>query len=80
MSPVLFSIFLNDIETQLAEQVNEGVTLDQLSLYLLMFADDAVLISESRGGLQKSPNNLETYCNKWNFTVNIEKNKHCGLS
>ena len=47
-----------------------------------MFADDAVLISESREGLKQFLSNLETYCNKWNLTVNTENNnnKKCGLS
>ena len=43
MSPFLFSLFLDDIETQLQEGINNGIILEQLQLYLLFIADDAVL-------------------------------------
>ena len=41
-SPILFSLFLNDIEMQLQNNVSSGLTIDQLSIYILLFADDAV--------------------------------------
>ena len=75
MSPFLFSLFINDIEAHLQENINDGINIEQLQLYLLLFADDAVLFSESREGLQNNINNLESYCQKWNLTVNVEKTK-----
>ena len=75
MSPFLFSLFINDIEAHLQENINDGINIEQLRLYLLLFADDAVLFSESREGLQNNINNLESYCQKWNLTVNVEKTK-----
>ena len=77
MSPFLFSFFLADIEAHLQENINDGIDLEQLQLYLLLFADDAVLFSETREGLQHNIDNLETYCQKWNLTVNVEKNEDC---
>ena len=75
MSPILFSMFLTDVEMQLADNGNDGITLDQLTLYLLLFADDAVIFSETPEGLQKSLDNFEIYCQKWNLTVNVDKTK-----
>ena len=75
MSPFLFSFFLADIEMHLQENINDGIDLEQLQLYLLLFADDAVLFSETREGLQRNIDNLEKYCQKWNLTVNVEKTK-----
>lgn len=75
MSPILFSLFLNDIEINLQESLNDGINLEQLQLYLLLFADDAVLFSETREGLQNSLDNLENYCERWNLTVNVDKTK-----
>ena len=75
MSPILFSLFLNDVEMQLSDGGNEGITIEQLSIYLLLFADDAVIFSETPEGLQKSLDNFEIYCKKWNLTVNVEKTK-----
>jgi hypothetical protein len=73
-SPILFSLFLNDIEMYLQSN-SSGITLDQISIYLLLFADDAVIISDTKEGLQESLNNLEQYCLKWNLSVNIDKTK-----
>ena len=41
--PFLFSFFWNDLELHLQQSTSAGLTLDQLSIYLLMFADDAVV-------------------------------------
>jgi hypothetical protein len=53
MLPILFSLFVNDMEIFLQEN-DCGLTLDQLSIFLLLFADDAVIFSDSLYGLQNS--------------------------
>lgn len=75
ISPLLFSLFINDLEIYLHENPNATISLDQLSLYLLLFADDAVIFSETVEGLQTSLDSLESYCKKWNLQVNINKTK-----
>lgn len=75
ISPFLFSLFIDDLETHLQQNANASISLDQLSIYLLLFADDAVIFSDTPEGLQASLNNLETYCIKWNLHVNIGKTK-----
>ena len=75
ISPILFSLFLADLETFLQIDADAGITLEQISIYLLMFADDAVIFSETVEGLQTSIDNLRQYCDKWNLTVNISKTK-----
>ena len=74
-SPICFSLFLNDIEMHLQENINSGISIDQISIYLLLFADDAVIVSETRSELQNLLDSLYTYCRKWNLTVNVEKTK-----
>ena len=39
-SPILFPLFLNDIEMHLQDNINMGITIDQLSIYLVLFSDD----------------------------------------
>ena len=51
------------------------LSIDQLQLYLFLFADDAVVFSETRERLQNNLINLENYCRKWNLTVNVPKTK-----
>lgn len=74
-SPLLFFLFISDIENSLQENLDAGITLDQLSLYLILFADDAVIFSDTREGLQLSIDRLHQYCDTWNLTVNVDKTK-----
>jgi len=39
----------------------------------LLFADDTVLFSYTKPGLQTLLNKLHTYCNEWGITVNTDK-------
>jgi hypothetical protein len=52
-----------------------GITLDQLTVFLILFADDLVLMSETEKGLQTLLNALHGYCEKWNLVVNVAKTK-----
>lgn len=61
LSPFLFSLFINDLESFLEQDPNASLSLEHLSMYLLMFADDAVIFSDTIEGLQSSLNNLESY-------------------
>ena len=54
ISPVLFSIFLEDLELYLLDGVDAGLTIDDLSLILLLFADDMVVLGKSPEDLQHS--------------------------
>ena len=52
-----------------------SVDIQLINLFLLMYADDTVIISETCDGLQNMLNALLTYTKKWNLTVNIDKTK-----
>ena len=55
--------------------LNAGISFKQLSIYMSLFADDAAIVSETKEGLQESLNNVQTYCSRWNLTVNVQKTK-----
>ena len=40
-----------------------------------MYADDLVLISKSKGGLQAQLDALNVYCDEWELNINIDKTK-----
>ena len=44
-------------------------------MFLLLYADDIVILSETEEGLNKGLFLLESYCDKWRLTVNIKKTK-----
>ena len=75
MSPFLFSMYINYFENELIKDLCEPIYLQDISLFLLMYADDTVLLSETAGGLQKVIDTLHTYSTKWNLCVNTEKTK-----
>jgi phage terminase small subunit len=41
----------------------------------LAFADDLLIISESKEGLQNSVNKLNMFCDNWQLTLNVKKTK-----
>ena len=58
----------------------DPVKLSDTALNSLSWADDLLLLSLSKEGLQKCLNNLREYCQKWALTVNGEKTKVMILS
>ena len=51
ISPVLFSLFLDDIETFLRDDTECGFSLDDILLVILLFADDMVIFGNSPNDL-----------------------------
>ena len=56
-----------------------GVNL-YLKLFVLLYADDTIIRSESAADSQKSPNAYSEYCKLWKLTVNSSKTKILILS
>lgn len=52
LSPILFSLFIYDMASDLSVSQKFGVLVLHIRLLLLMFADDMVLISHTITGLQ----------------------------
>lgn len=73
LSPLLFIFFVNDMHTCLQQNTFDVISIDELQIFLLLFADDTALFSYSKDGLQHLLNQLHVYCDKWNITVNIDK-------
>ena len=46
-----------------------------LKLFVLQYADDTVIVSETAEDLQNALNIYEQYCNIWKLTVNTSKTK-----
>lgn len=67
LSPLLFSLFLNDLESFFRQNSNvQGITIDYerntndffnlLKIFILLYADDTVIIAESANDLQVALN------------------------
>ena len=75
LSPFLFSMYLNDLENEFVTKGVDGLDIGMLKLYLLQYADDIVIFSNTSDGLQRGLNVLSDYCNKWKLTVIVDKTK-----
>ena len=83
LSPILFSIYLNDLHDFLIANTNLGIPFDYESdlfatyfrLIVLLYADDTVLISDNETDLQNTLNIFFEYCETWKLKVNIDKTK-----
>ena len=47
LSPIMFSLFLEDLELYLQLNVDSGLSLNELTLLLSLFADDMALLGSS---------------------------------
>ena len=84
LSPLLFSLYVNDLTEFMQEANCEGVKLSSnteneliifFKIILLMYADDTVIFAHKKKDLQKSLNMYATYCHRWKLTINTQKNK-----
>ena len=53
----------------------DGIDIGTMKLFLLLYADDMTIFSETAEGLQVGLDILEKYCDRWKLTVNTEKTK-----
>ena len=71
LSPLLFSLFVNDIEEELIRlggkkmQLNDEFLDNFLKLLVLMYADDTIILADSEGNLQPALSALNNYCKTW---------------
>ena len=75
MSPILFSLFVEDFELFLLRDSNCGLNIDDIVFILLLFADDVAVIGKSPQELQQHLNFLHEYCDRWGLKVNTSKTK-----
>ncbi len=80
LSPTLFNIFINDLSDEITKPGCQPAKLGDLNIGCLFYADDLVILSESKNGLQNSMNELNSYCQKWHLTVNESKSKTMTVS
>ncbi len=89
LSPVLFSLFLNDLKGFLTSNNVQGLKLpfalaqdvcledidNFLYLFLLLYADDTIVLAECPEDLQRALDILKTYCEFWGLDINVRKTK-----
>ena len=76
LSPTLFNIFINDLQTYIEkESETHPVQLGNTTLNCLLYADDVVLISKTKKGLQACMNAVHKFSGEWHLEINPDKTK-----
>ena len=66
-SPLLFMLFINDILQNINAGVDNIFTVDDMQLFLMLYADDAVVFAKSPETLQSILYDIESYCTLWDL-------------
>lgn len=75
-SPILFNLYISDIESHLNEKGIFGVKITHdFQLQLLCFADDMTILASTPGELQRKINELRAYFISLSLEVNVDKTK-----
>ena len=74
LSPDFFALYMHDL-IELLQSSGFGCRIIQLSIACIFFADDIVLLSPSRFGLQKLLDICALYCKKFCLDFNVKKSK-----
>lgn len=85
LSPFLFSLYLNDLEDffiennidslENIEHLCQESLLLYVKLFIILYADDTALLSETAEGLKRTLKCFEQYCDRWKLKVNTNKTK-----
>ena len=68
-------MFINDLEDELIFNNVQGLDLEHFKIFLLMYAEDKVVFSETAEGLQNGLNCMYQYCQEWKLSVSTQKSK-----
>ena len=86
LSPLLFSIYLHDLKSFISQKCNGLKDIENLQkehlheeivtflkLYILLYADDTVILAENPNDLQGSLDEMKKYCDTFDLHINVNK-------
>lgn len=76
LSPLLFILFISDIEQYFRDKGFMGIPITHLvDLLILLYADDLVLFAYSLSDLRRKLKVLDEYCSENGLNINVNKTK-----
>ena len=79
LSPLLFILFINNIDSCInTDQLTEN-DVNLLSMYLLLFADDIVLFTTDPKSLQAQIDNVHNYSTRCKLKINVKRQNYVYL-
>ena len=76
-SPTLFSLFINELAHDIISQGKHGLQFspNDIDIFIMLFADDIILLSATIAGLQNQITALYNAANRLRLQVNFSKTK-----
>ena len=68
-------LFVNDIIDNINADLNNIFTINELKLFLILYADDQIVFATSPETLQSLLRDIEDYCNAFGLRMNTNKTK-----
>ena len=78
LSPLLFIVYMNWIDK--CSQANDCAAIENCKISRLLFADDLVLLSSAKSGLQRALNSFAGACNTAGINISTAKTEVLHLS
>ena len=88
LSPILYSMYVNDLRNFLEQCNCKGVSVQSVDknyidnnimyyvkMFILMYADDTVIFANTNSDLQYNLDVYNEYCKLWKLNVNVSKTK-----
>ena len=74
LSPILFNIYIDNVG-EIFDNLCEPVEIQEQTINHFLYADDLILISLSKEGLQRCLNKLQTFSENKDLTISVDKSK-----
>ena len=76
LSPLLFNLYINDLPFAFENTLSDPFVLPNgAKLNSLLYADDLIILSRSKTGLQNCLDKLSSFCTSWMMKINAKKTK-----
>ena len=75
LSPLLFNIYINNITQYLQPTEEDSITVNNHKVTHFMYADDLVIVSASKNGLQNKLDKLSKFSDTKDLTINTKKSQ-----
>ena len=73
---MLFNLYIDEIPELFKNKLSDPLVLPNgTSINSLLYADDLVILSKSKSGLQNCLDQLHQWCEKWSMEINPKKTK-----
>ena len=73
LSPLLFNVYVNDLEQFLNNEGHHGITIGNKHISSILFADDVLILANNANDLQYLIDRLVTFSLQWGLVINTEE-------